>query len=72
LEWLKNTADTRLTGLDISPDMISRGEDVSEYLRRQPARPLIAPFMYRLVGRLIQNSTIKKLGKAAYFARPLI
>ncbi|NMB57873.1 MAG: hypothetical protein GYA12_01785 [Chloroflexi bacterium] len=72
LEETGGTYKKVMATLDTAADMISRGEDVSEYLGRQPARPLIAPFMYRLVGRLIQNSTIKKLGKAAYFARPLI
>lgn len=58
--------------LDTAAEMISRGEDTGSYVESQPVRPLIAPFMYRLVGRLMQNSTIKKLGKSAYFARPLI
>ncbi len=72
LEETGGTYKKIMTILDTAAEKINRGEDVNVYVESQPARPLIAPFMYRLIGRLMQNSTIKKLGKSAYFARPLI
>ncbi len=72
LEETGGTYKKIMAVLDGAAEKISRGEDVNAYVESQPARPLIAPFMYRLVGRLMQNGTIKKLGKERYYARPLI
>lgn len=35
-------------------------------------KPVINPLIYRVVGRLIQKKTMKKLGKKKYFQRPLL
>lgn len=72
LEETGGTYKKIMAVLDETAEKISRGEDVNAYLEAYTARPLMSPFIYRLAGRLMQNGTIKKLGKETYYARPLI
>ncbi len=58
--------------LDLTAEMICRGEAVPEERIKSVSRPLFSPIIYRLAGRFLQNGAIKKMGRQKYFARPLI
>jgi hypothetical protein len=57
--------------LDIVAKNICANKGISVKEIKLASKPFINPFIYRLVGGLIQKGVVKKLGKERYFAKPL-
>ena len=72
LEEVGNTYKKVLQLLNIIAKKISMDENITESEWSLISKPIISPFIYRIVGRIIQIGVIKKVGKEKYFAKPLI
>jgi multimeric flavodoxin WrbA len=57
---------------DLIADKICTDEKITADELRLVSKPFISPFVYRVVGKLIQRNVMKKIGKDKYFARPLV
>lgn len=51
---------------------ISLDQDITKKEWMMTSRPLMSPFIYRIVGRLIQTGVAKRIGKSKYYAMPII
>ena len=58
--------------LSIISEKIYNDEDIPKSAFRLVSKPLITPFIYRFVGKMIQNGVTKKIGKQKYYAKPLL
>ena len=52
--------------IDIMPD----DKEISKEVFKLVSKPFISPLIYRFAGRILQNKTIKNIGKDAFFAKP--
>lgn len=50
---------------------ISNDKEISNEAFKLTSKPFMSPFIYRFAGRILQNGTIKKIGKNAFFSKPL-
>ncbi|RMD02283.1 hypothetical protein D9O40_06480 [Clostridium autoethanogenum] len=57
--------------LDTIVNAIENDIDIPKSAFKIMEKPFISPFIYRIAGRVLQRSTIKKLGKGKFFSTPL-
>jgi len=72
LNETRNTYKRLIIMLDIIAKNICFNKDIIVKECKLVSKPFINPLIYRLVGRLLQESVIKKLGKERYYAKPMI
>ena len=52
-------------------DAILKDEEILEKYFRSMEKSFMLPWLYRLGGKMMQKSVIKKIGKDKFFSRPL-
>jgi multimeric flavodoxin WrbA len=57
---------------DLIADKICTDEKITAHELNLVSKPFISPFIYRVLGKLIQRGVIKKIGRGKFYARPLI
>lgn len=68
---LGKTYKKLILALDIIVENICADKEISEEVFKLVSKPFISPLIYRFAGRILQNKTIKNIGKDTFFAKPL-
>lgn len=68
---LGKTYKKLISALNIIAEDICADKEISKEVFKLTLKPFISPLIYRFAGRIIQNKTIKNIGKDYFFAKPL-
>jgi multimeric flavodoxin WrbA len=68
---LGKTYKKLILALNIIAENISNDKEISKEVFKLVSKPFISPLIYRFAGIILQNKTIKNIGKDAFFAKPL-
>lgn len=68
---LGKTYKKLISALNLIAEDICADKEISKEVFKLAAKSFISPIIYRFWGRIIQNKTIKNIGKDAFFAKPL-
>lgn len=68
---LGKTYKKLISALNIIAEDICADREISKEVFKLTLKPFISPLIYRFAGRIIQNKTIKNIGKDHFFAKPL-
>lgn len=71
LEEAGKTYKNLLAFLSVMADAILKDEEILEKYFRSMEKSFMLPWLYRLGGKMMQKSVIKKIGKDKFFSRPL-
>jgi multimeric flavodoxin WrbA len=68
---LGKTYKKLISALSLIAEDICASKEISKQAFKLASKSFISPIIYRFAGRIIQNKTIKNIGKDAFFAKPL-
>lgn len=68
---LGKTYKKLISALNLIAEDICADKEISKEVFKLASKSFISPIIYRFGGRIIQNKTIKNIGKDAFFAKPL-
>ena len=68
---LGKTYKKLISALNFIAEDICADKEISKEVFKLASKPFISPLIYRFAGRVIQNKTIKNIGRDYFFAKPL-
>lgn len=68
---LGKTYKKLISALSLMAEDICTDKEISEEVFKLTSKPFISPLIYRFGGRIVQNKTIKNIGKDSFYAKPL-